>query len=287
MTAPRIATIIPAYNSAGTIGKAIASAQSQQHAPDEIIVIDDGSTDDTAAIATTAGATVIRQANAGPAAARNAGIASTSAEWIALLDADDSWRPDRIARQLPLLDDDHLAVVYSGHHVANKTPPIPPERLDFDTLWERNRIPTSTVLLRRTAWEAIGGFDSARDLIGVEDYNLWLRLAHAGWRFAGVPARLVDYQPTDASLTSQTRRFATAELAQVNRVATALGLDPARLRAKEFVLYLEYGLELFYFRDLITAREFLQEAARRGPLPVKARLRLMASYLPFAAARAR
>lgn len=279
MTPIRIAAVIPAFNAAASIRGAIASAQGQSHPPDEIIVVDDGSADDTAAVATAAGARVIRQANAGPAAARNAGIASTSAEWIALLDADDSWRPERLARQLPLLGEDRVAVVYSGHHVAGKHPPIPPASLDFDDLWERNAIPTSTVLLRRAAWETIGGFDPARELIGVEDYNLWLRLAHAGWRLRGVQERLVDYQPTAASLTRQTRRFARAELTQLSRVAATLGLDPGRVREKEFKMFLEYGLELFYFRDLIAAREYLQEAARRAPLPAAARMKLWASYL--------
>ncbi len=286
MTSPRIAAVIPAFNAAGSIREAIASAQAQHRPPDEIIVVDDGSADDTAAVAATTGVRVIRQDNAGPAAARNAGIASTSANWIALLDADDSWRPERIARQLPLLDDPGVAVVFSGHHVANKTPPMPPPTIDFDGLWDRNRIPTSTVLLRRAAWEAVGGFDPARELIGVEDYNLWLRLARVGWRFVGVQERLVDYQPTDASLTRQTRRFANAELTQVARVAATLGLDPARVRAKEFTIYLEYGMELFYYRDRATAREYLQEAARRGPLPWEARLRLWATYLPLPAGAA-
>ena len=287
MTSIRIAAVIPAYNAAGSIGGAIASAQAQRRAPDEIIVVDDGSADDTAAIATATGVRVIRQANGGPAAARNAGIASTSADWIALLDADDSWRPERIARQLPLLDDAAIAVVFSGHHVANKLPPMPPLTVDFDGLWDRNRIPTSTVLLRRAAWEAVGGFDPARELIGVEDYNLWLRLAHAGWRLVGVEERLVDYRPTDASLTGQTRRFAKAELAQVARVAATLGLDPVRVRAKEFAIYVEYGLEFFHYRDRAAAQQYLREAARRGALPWGAQLRLWASYLPLPGASPR
>ncbi len=281
MGRPRIAAVIPAFNAARYIRSAIASAQGQKRPPDEIIVVDDGSVDDTAAIAAALGVRVIRQANAGPGAARNAGISATGAEWIALLDADDSWRPERLERQLHHLEDPGVAVVCSGHHVVGKTPTMPPSQLDFPVLWERNRIPTSTVLLRREAWAALGGFDESLELIGVEDYNLWLRLAHAGWRLVGLQERLVDYQPSDASLTGQTRRFARAELTQVARIAAALGLEPRLLREKEFALYLEYGIEFFHYRDRAAAREYLRLAARRGPLPVAARLRLLASYLPL------
>lgn len=287
LTPLRIATVIPAYNAAGTIAKAIASAQDQQRPPDEIIVVDDGSTDDTAAVAAATGVRVIRQANGGPASARNAGIDSTSAEWIAFLDADDSWRPEKLARQVPHLSDARLGVVYAGYHVHGKAAPMPPATVDFDVLWEENRIPILTVLLRRSAWEAIGGFDTDRGIIGVEDYNLWLRLAHAGWGFAGIQERLADYEPTGASLSRQIRPIAKAELAQVARVAAALGLDPERLRSKEYSIYLEYGLEFFFRRDRSAARMYLREAARRGRLTPRTRLFWMATFLPFPRFRAR
>ncbi|MES2304392.1 MAG: glycosyltransferase family A protein [Gemmatimonadota bacterium] len=176
MTARRVATVIPAYNAAASIEAAIASARGQTRPPDEIIVVDDGSSDATATLAEAAGGRVIRQANAGPGAARNRGIAATDAEWIALLDADDVWRPERIANELVRTDEPKVAVIFSGEHFIEKQPPMPPPTIDFDGLWEQNRIPTSSVLMRRAAWEAVGGFDESRELIGVEDYNLWLRI---------------------------------------------------------------------------------------------------------------
>ncbi|MES2124553.1 MAG: glycosyltransferase family A protein [Gemmatimonadota bacterium] len=278
----RITAVIPAFNAAASIGSAIRSVLAQSRVPDELIVVDDGSTDGTPELAEAAGARVIRQANAGPGAARNAGIASAEADWIALLDADDAWRPDRIERQLAALEADRVAVVYSGHEVADgRKPPMPPAAMDFAALWERNRIPTSTVMLRKAAWEEVGGFDESRDLIGVEDYNLWLRLTASGWKLVGIDARLVDYQPTTASLTRQTRRFARAELTHLTRIADRLGLDPELVNTKEFALYLEYGMEFFYYRDREAAREFLREASRRGPLPLSARVRYWATHLPF------
>lgn len=276
-----ITAVIPAFNAAEFIAESIASLLNQTEPPVEVIVVDDGSSDDTAGVAARAGARVIRQANGGPAAARNAGIRSARADAIALLDADDIARPTRLARQRSGLADPNVGVVFSGHHVEHKVPPTPPALIDFDTLWARNWIPTSTVLLRRAAWEAVGGFDEARDLIGVEDYNCWLRLAHAGWGFSRVADVLVDYRPTPASLTAQTRRFAAAELTNARRTAARLALSDAVLRKKEHALFLEYGLELFYKRDLTTARQYLLEAARKGPIGVGGYTRLLATLLPL------
>lgn len=277
MSAPRIAAVLPAYNAAGHVANAIASLQAQTAPPDEIIVVDDGSADDTAVVAERAGARVIRQANGGPAAARNTGIRATDAEWIALLDADDTARPERLARQRERLGDPGVGVTFTGYHWEGKRMAPVPKGITFEMLWKKNWIPTSAVLLRRAAWEQVGGFDEARELIGVEDFNLWLRLAHAGWRFDDIPDVLVDYCPTAASLTAQSKRFALAELANVRRMAERLQVDPELVRAKEHALLVEYGMELFHYRDIPTARDFLRRAARLGPLTLRTRMRLWAA----------
>lgn len=276
-----ITAVIPAYRAATLVVEAVESLQAQTLPPVEIIVVDDGSEDGTAEAAERAGARVIRQPNGGPASARNTGIRAATTEWIALLDADDAARPTRFAVQAPLTTDPAVAVVFAAHHVEGKRPSPTPPPIDFAALWHRNYVPTSTVLLRRSAWESLGGFDEARELIGVEDYNFWLRLAHAGWGFRRVPEVVVDYRPTAASLTAQTVRFAAAELVNARRSAERLGLDREMLRRKEYAIYLEYGLELFHMRHRAAAREYLNAAAARGPMPLGAQLRRLASYLPF------
>ena len=95
----RISVVIPAYNAAAYIAATIASARAQTLAPLEIIVVDDGSKDETAVVAAQCGATVLRQANAGVCAARNTGILAARGEWIALLDHDDVWLPAKLERQ--------------------------------------------------------------------------------------------------------------------------------------------------------------------------------------------
>jgi glycosyltransferase involved in cell wall biosynthesis len=287
MVTARIAFVIPAYQAAAVVERAIASARAQSAPADAIIVVDDGSRDETAALAEASGARVICQMNGGPAAARNTGIQATRAEWIALLDADDISRPGRLELERPHLGDPRVALVAGLSAREDRTSAVPPGEIDFDTLWLRNWIPTSTVLLRKAAWEAVGGFDETRDLIGVEDYNLWLRLAHAGWRFTILPEPLVDYRPTPQSLTAQTRRFAEAELVNVRRIAEQLSIPAAALRDREFKIYREYGLELFYYGEMASAREFLREAAHRGKLDLRTRLRLLAAAFPLRRSPAR
>jgi glycosyltransferase involved in cell wall biosynthesis len=100
-----ISVVIPAYNAAEYIGRAIDSVLAQTHRPDEIIIVDDGSTDDTCGAVAAYGSQVllIRQENAGASAARNAGINAAKSEWIAFLDCDDEWLEDNLLLQTQLL----------------------------------------------------------------------------------------------------------------------------------------------------------------------------------------
>src|ERR1700678_803249 len=102
---PTISVIIPTYNRADLIGQALESALAQTHPADEIIVVDDGSTDDTERVVAQYAGQVryMRQVNAGPSAARNRGIQAASGDFIALLDSDDLWVKDRLERQLAAL----------------------------------------------------------------------------------------------------------------------------------------------------------------------------------------
>jgi glycosyltransferase involved in cell wall biosynthesis len=94
-----VSAVIPAYQAAEFLTEAIASVRAQTRPPAEIVVVDDGSTDATADIARAAGTVVVRQANAGPGAARNAGALAASRPWIAYLDADDLWLPEKLDAQ--------------------------------------------------------------------------------------------------------------------------------------------------------------------------------------------
>lgn len=269
-----VTVVIPAYNASEVVANAVASCWAQTVRPDAVIVVDDGSTDDTARRAEAAGAFVIRQTNHGPGSARNAGIRATTTTWIALLDADDVSLPNRLDEQLASVDGPQTAVVCGAMTFTNGARlPVPPPPT-FENLWRSNVIGTSTVLLRRQAWASAGGFDESPDLIGVEDYNLWLRLAHAGWTLRSVPIALAEYRGTQRSLTRDHRRFVEAEIANVHALARVFGVSAAALSWKEHRIYRQYGLDLFHARDFRAARKLLSAAAERAPLEWSARSRL-------------
>jgi cellulose synthase/poly-beta-1,6-N-acetylglucosamine synthase-like glycosyltransferase len=109
-----VSVIIPAYNAAPQIGRAIESALAQTHAPLEILVVDDGSRDRTAEIVGRLPPPVrlIRKENGGPATARNLGAREARGEWLALLDADDWWFPDKLRAQLACVTDESVGLVH-------------------------------------------------------------------------------------------------------------------------------------------------------------------------------
>jgi glycosyltransferase involved in cell wall biosynthesis len=180
-----ISVLIPAYNRAAQIGRALDSVAAQRRGPAEVIVIDDGSEDGTAAAAESHGAKVIRhERNQGCAVARNSGLAIATQPWIALLDSDDEWLPHHLASLWPLRGD-HLLVANS----AVQRQPGRPDRLlgtpsarplllrDPNRLIHPgNPIPASATLARSEAIRAVGGFRPPR----VDDLDLWLRLLEGG-----------------------------------------------------------------------------------------------------------
>ncbi len=158
-----ISLIIPAWNAARTLGETLASAAAQTLPPDEIIVVDDGSDDGTAALAEAAGASVIRQARQGPAAAINAGLAASRGDLLAFLDADDLWVAEKQAQQSARLAADPALDGVLGTVANFICPSVSPEQA------ARYRIVTEpqpgwlvgAMLIRRARFEAVGAFNPA------------------------------------------------------------------------------------------------------------------------------
>lgn len=264
LNSPQISVVIPAYNAAGLLPAALESVFNQTVRPHEVIVVDDGSRDATAEVAGRFPAvTVIRQENGGPGAARNRGIHAATGEWIALLDADDTWLPERLERQLPYTQDPAVALIQGrGDTRAARAAP---DCIDFERLWQGNCITTTTVLLRRSAVMEAGLFSEDRALIGVEDYHLWLRLAAADWKLVTCPEMLHRYTPAPGSLSGQVERFVQAELANVAAVGACLAIEDPRLRRKRAAILEEYGQDLLHDRVLPAARELLHRALCEAP----------------------
>lgn len=261
-----ISVIIPAYNAENFIIQAIQSAQSQTHSPLEILVIDDGSTDSTGQVVEEYASSVnpslipiylLRQKNSGPASARNYGARQAKGEWLAFLDADDTFLPEKLEKQMFYTNNPGVGLVHSRENV-------PTESVTFDTLWLRNQITNSTTLVRKKAFDRVGGFDEDRALIGVEDYNLWLRLA-PHWDIATCPGQLIRYTPVPGSLSSQVERFVQAELVNLEKIARAFELPKAVVEKKRLAIFDEYGRLLLFERHLPSARHLLGSALRFQP----------------------
>lgn len=178
--------VIPAHNEERFIGEALASVSAQTVPASEIVVIDDGSTDNTAEIARAHGAHVISQSPAcGPSASRNRAIAATTSPFIAFLDADDAWLPGHVSQLLGAMASPR--VVFAGSRVeafGTQSGALPaPFETDCqqdirDFLIRENPVIQSTAIVRRTAFLQSGGYDESLRLS--EDYDLWMRLAELG-----------------------------------------------------------------------------------------------------------
>ncbi len=186
MLKPDYCVVIPARNAERFIAATLASVQQQTLPPSEIVVIDDGSDDRTAAVATAAGAKVIRRpASHGPSASRNLGVAETDAPLIAFLDADDEWKPEHAERVVDALSTADVAFAGSdAEHFGSGSgisrsfqSELNPIDLR-DMLVTDNPVIQSSVIVRRDAFELAGGYDETMFLS--EDYDLWTRIAEYG-----------------------------------------------------------------------------------------------------------
>lgn len=276
---PSISVVIPAYNSAGFIANTLQSVLAQTLPPLEILVVDDGSKDNTAEVVRGFAPRVrlVQQANAGPSAARNHGIRESQGEWIALLDADDSWLPNKLERQARAMTPD-VALVHC--YAVNEERPLDRE-VTFDVLWEHNHIGTSTTVVRRQALLEVGGFPEDRKFIGAEDYNTWLRLTGAGHKIATVHEELIHYTPAPNSLSQQISRVIQGELRNIDDIGQRLKIPGPKLRAKKAAIYSEYGKALFWLRDMPLARRYYGELLKLRPSSEALKFWL-ATFLPAA-----
>jgi glycosyltransferase involved in cell wall biosynthesis len=267
-----VAAIIPCFNSAGLVQHAVESVLRQSHAVSEIVVIDDGSTDNLDDVMARFAEPVrlIRQLNQGPAAARNNGIESTRAEFIAFLDADDLWHSRKVERQLAALRQSpesglsHTQVRYIDAQ-GLPTPPWPGWRERarasgscLDDLVRRNSMTISSVMVRRSTLGA-HRFDTAADVRGCDDWDLWLRLA-AETSVAFVDEELTDYR-IHQSMSNSAMLMTRSAIGALDRAiarpwpATTLALAAehrAELAAALGHVYYEaaeYGLARYWYRQ--------------------------------------
>ncbi|NPB08718.1 MAG: glycosyltransferase [Thermodesulfobacteria bacterium] len=180
---PLVSVIIPTFNRAKFLKEAVQSVLDQDYRPLELIVVDDGSTDETARLLTSYPLRLVRRAeNRGVASARNAGLRHARGEFVAFLDSDDLWLPEKIRRQVEffLAHPEAVAVqteeiwIRRGRRVNPRKRHRKPSGFFFDRALELCLVSPSGIMLRREVLEEIGPFDEEFPVC--EDYELWLRL---------------------------------------------------------------------------------------------------------------
>jgi glycosyltransferase involved in cell wall biosynthesis len=231
-----ISVIIPAYNSMPYLRETLQSIFNQTHQADEILVIDDGSTDWTVAFAESFGPKirVFHRSRQRQASNRNFGAEQTSCEWLAFLDHDDLWEPNKLERQIDELsrhpDADlcytaRVTFIQEGDNfVRDKIFPVPPAQDIKRALYVNTTFMPGSVLIRRSTFLASGGFDPKLKL--VEDWDLWLRLLHGGTRFAACQEPLLLHR-IHANMQSNNAMEALAEVKGIYRRHVLPRLSPA------------------------------------------------------------
>jgi glycosyltransferase involved in cell wall biosynthesis len=284
-----ISVLIPAYNAARTIEKTLSSALKQTYSNLEVLVVDDGSTDDTAALVRRMGdgdhrIKLLQKANGGVVSARNHGIELAQGEFIAPLDADDLWHPEKLSKQLAAIRD-HIGLVYCWTRVIDDQ-----DRVLFDlapcslrgnvysALIVKNFLHSGAPLIRRYCVDRVGGYDSA--LSFCEDFKFFLDIAER-YDFDLVPEYLSAYRLHSGSLSKNLDVMMSSHKVVVDWAQAQHPELPAKLfRWAHSHRHLEFGLHYVANGHVLTGSHLLLKAmagnalanSRYGTMRVVARL---------------
>jgi glycosyltransferase involved in cell wall biosynthesis len=293
---PLVSVIIPIYNGATTIGRALQSVFAQSFTDFEVICVDDGSTDDTASVLTAFGnkIRIVNQANRGFPGARNAGVAASRGELLALIDHDDQWAPRKLELTVAALQADAgAALVFTDLVVVNEAgEESRPSPVGADTahapsmdemlsrIWP---IMPSTVLMRRAAFDRAGAF--AEDL--KEDLDFWLRIREQG-NFIYLPDKLIRF--TFGQLYPKVLNRDIGPQHMIDAVRARYG-SRADGWVKDFIQHkvrmIAYAGVLEMSRgNMSGARRCFMQVLRYDRLHVKTYLRIARTLLPERARRA-
>jgi len=275
---PKVSVVIPTYNRAESVMRAVDSALNQTERSLEVIVIDDGSTDDTPGRFAQPPQRVryLRKANGGASSARNAGLRAARGEWVALLDSDDEWKPEKLQLQLAVMRDEFVASACRHIHVnANGSTQVKPESLPgrdqhlFRDLYGNLSLKTSSLVFKRHLLERVGLFNERFPVSN--DWDFFLRVArvvnNSGMRICEEPL-LTAHRSTDSiSKTGRVNALAEAysRICMVN--ALLHNGDPAQHRMhvnRAARKHLELSRACRKAGDRQGAREHAREAVRAG-----------------------
>ena len=212
MSHPLVSVITPAYNAEPYIAETIQSVLDQSYAHWEMLIVDDGSTDNTVGVVTQfddSRIKLIQIEHSGlPAVGRNQALQAASGSYVAFLDADDVWRSDKLAKQIQYLESNpdvalcftNAWIVFKNNEIVILYEKLPDQGVMFRLLYQKNFIIHSSVVVRESVLDRHGGFDVDPRLRGTEDYELWLRLSMF-YKFGGIEEPLLWYRVRSGSVS--------------------------------------------------------------------------------------
>ena len=303
---PKVSVVLPAYNAALFIQQTIASITAQSYVDFEIIVVDDGSIDATSEIAAAQDprVRVVRQHNQGIAVARNVGIADARGEWIAFMDHDDLWHPQKLQAQCAVLADDPACGIVFGEFLRwdpLTRPNFPDDEIDstrvvaelsgfiLPQLVRTNWVLLSTAMIRRSVFETVGLFDPA--MPPADDWDLVIRAAEH-YRFVKLAQAVALYRvhrgQTSLKLTPRNVEFElrAKALDRANALGSA-GLDMDDINQRQFRALFNYGYLQYRAGLYSEARATFSTSLRFRAMSGKALAYVVASFIKSVLSAAR
>jgi glycosyltransferase involved in cell wall biosynthesis len=256
---PQVSIITPAYNAAAYVLQTIASVQQQSFTAWEMLIVDDGSTDSTAQLVASEAAKDSRirlftQKNGKQGKARNLALKHAGAELICFLDADDIWHEDKLLKQITLMREmPEVHLIYTSGFMfeadINRVigtleieSGMRPVEQQFNKILEGYSLPVLSVMVRKDCIELVGGFDEDLRVQNAEDYQLWLKMADAGFQMFGLDERLFYYrvhakQVTFADKSSFDHAIWALERTNLKRISTNERKETMRRRIWKFLVH--------------------------------------------------
>jgi glycosyltransferase involved in cell wall biosynthesis len=277
-----VTAVIPTYNAARYVVEAVESALNQQDADIEVIVVDDGSTDDTESRLAPFLDRIryIRQNNSGPSVARNRGIREAKGKFIAFLDADDCWLPPKTAMQIALFaQKPHVGLVHSniyvkdqrsGEQYIGKASRLPYSGYCYPQIFWGHCVAPSASMIRKSVFDTVGLFDESIRGPSFEDEDLWLRIARV-YEFDFVKEPLIVYRKHECNGSLNQVRNVEDEfrvlVKALNEDPTLwLKLDRTLARQKLYRLAFSAGYSCVHANDIKRSREYFMAAWKYAPI---------------------
>lgn len=272
-----VSIIIPTFNHARFITQAVESALAQSYPRTEVIVVDDGSTDQTRRMLSRYGRSItyLYQENKGPSAARNTGILAAQGDYLLFVDADDLIPPEKIDVQLShFANRTDTGIVYSAWQyvdeqtlqVVGEMHPAKRGNLLKDLLRRAVFFPPGAAIIRRQCLEQAGPFDE--ELMAGEDTDMWIRIAQAGYTFDYVDRPLFQYRMVKGSLSRHHAQQERNEFARLDKFFAnpALPAEIKALRAETYsILHYEFAAKYLHHGPIELGQDHLRQAITMEP----------------------